>query len=84
MFVILKEVSLLLECSSQGQSVVDVLLPTALHNHVAFFEGDYPVPQDVNDGLLSPPVHQVGFGEDSCQIKRESQSPSRNALYHVL
>lgn len=36
----LKEYSLLLDGSRQGQFVVDVLLPTTLHDHVAFFEGD--------------------------------------------
>lgn len=72
MFVILKEVSLLLDCSSQAQIVVDVLLPTALDNHVAFFEGDHPVPQYLNDSLLSSSVHKVRFCEDSCEIKRES------------
>lgn len=36
----LKEHFLLLDGSRQGQFVVDVLLPTTLHDHVAFFEGD--------------------------------------------
>lgn len=72
MFVILKEVSLLLDCSSQGQFVVDVLLPTALDNRVALFEGDYPVLQYFNNGLFSSLVHQVRFCEDSCEVKRES------------
>lgn len=40
MFVTLEEFSLLFDCSGQGQSVVDVLLPTTLHDHVTFFEGD--------------------------------------------
>lgn len=72
MLVILKEGSLLLDGSSQGQFVVDVLLPTALHDHVAFFEGDYPVSQNFNYTLFGPPVHQVGFCEDSCEIETES------------
>lgn len=84
MFVTLKEVSLLLDGSSQGEFVLDVLLPTALHDHVPFFEGDYPVLHYLNDRLFSPSVHQVGFCEDSCEIKRESYPPSRNTLYHVL
>lgn len=72
MFVILKEGSLLLDGSSQGQFVVDVLLPTALHDHVAFFEGDYPVLQNFNYSLFGSPVHQVRFCEDSCEIKTQS------------
>lgn len=59
MFVTLKEFSLLTDCSGQGQVVVDVLLPTTLHNHVTFFEGDDQVSYYVNNSLFCSSVHQV-------------------------
>lgn len=58
-FVTLKEFSLLLDCGGQGQFVVDVLLPTTLHNHVTFFEGDDQVLDYVNNSLFCSSVHQV-------------------------
>lgn len=73
MFMSLKEFSLLLDCSSQGHFVVDVLLPTTLHDHVTFFEGDDQVSYYVNDRLFGSSVHQVGFREDPCEVpQRES------------
>lgn len=73
MFVSLKEFSLLLDCSGQGQFVVDVLLPATLHNHVTFFEGDDLVLYYLNDRLFSSSIHQVRFCEDPWEItQRES------------
>lgn len=73
MFVSLEEFSLLLDCSGQGQIVMDVLLPTALHDHVTFFEGDDHVSYYVHDRLFRSSVHQVRFREDPCEVtQRES------------
>lgn len=69
----LEELSLLLDGRSQGQFVVDVPLPTTLHNHVAFSKGDDLILYYANDGLFSSYVDQIRFCEDPCEVtQRES------------
>lgn len=68
MFMTLEEHSLLLNCRGQVQFIVDVLLPTTLHHHVAFLQGDDQVLHYFNDRLLCSFVHQIRFCEDPCEF----------------
>jgi len=83
MCVSLEEFSLLLNCSCQGQFVVDVLLPTTLHNHVTFFEGDDLISYYVNDRLFCSSIHQVRFREDPCEVTQRESRPRKLKMGEV-
>lgn len=49
----------------QRHSLCDLLLASAPDNHVALFQVDDLIVDDVNHGLLCPFVHKIRLGQDS-------------------
>lgn len=66
MWVVFKEVLLLLSGFTQRDPVHDLLLPSAPDDHVALGEVDDLVMDDGHHRLLGTSIQQVGLGQDPC------------------
>ena len=66
MCVILEECLLSLQGLGQAQSILDVLLATALDDHVALLQVEDQVSHHVHDLVFRASVHQIRLCQDSC------------------
>lgn len=69
----LEELHFFLDRFSTGQFVEDLLLGPAPHHHVALLEVVREVLHHLQDAGLGAPVHEIWFGQDSCEKGKRMQ-----------